>query len=126
MTTEEEFQRALDARPHDRQLRLVFADWLEERGDPRATGYRALARGGYRPFIPVGLAYQPKYAWCREGSGGEARWHDDLPSDWFDHVMTTDASLASFPTRQEAEDAAALAFEKLPAERQTALLSAGA
>jgi uncharacterized protein (TIGR02996 family) len=31
---------ALDANPEDNSLRLVFADWLEERGDPRAAGLR--------------------------------------------------------------------------------------
>ena len=33
MTTEDDFQRALDANPDDWQTRLVFADWLEDRGD---------------------------------------------------------------------------------------------
>jgi uncharacterized protein (TIGR02996 family) len=42
MTTEDDFQRALDADTTDWQTRLVFADWLEEQGDPRADGYRAL------------------------------------------------------------------------------------
>ena len=43
MTTEEDFQKALDANPDDWQTRLVFADWLQDRDDPRADGYRALA-----------------------------------------------------------------------------------
>ena len=42
VTTEDDFQRALDKNPDDWQTRLVFADWLEERDDPRAEGYRAL------------------------------------------------------------------------------------
>jgi uncharacterized protein (TIGR02996 family) len=33
--TEDDFHEALRADPHDLVLRLVFADWLEERGDPR-------------------------------------------------------------------------------------------
>ena len=36
MTTEDDFQQALDANPDDHHTRLVFADWLQERGDPRA------------------------------------------------------------------------------------------
>ncbi len=40
MTDEAAFQAALDERPADHALRLVFADWLEERGDWRAAGYR--------------------------------------------------------------------------------------
>ena len=42
MTTEDDFQAALDTNPGDWQTRLVFADWLQERDDPRAEGYRAL------------------------------------------------------------------------------------
>jgi uncharacterized protein (TIGR02996 family) len=34
--TDDDFQRAIEAQPGDRTLRLVFADWLEERADPRA------------------------------------------------------------------------------------------
>src|SRR5262245_54586051 len=44
MTTEDDFQRTLDATPEDWQTRMVFADWLDERGDPRAAGYRALGK----------------------------------------------------------------------------------
>jgi uncharacterized protein (TIGR02996 family) len=40
--SESEFQAALDAHPDDHVTRLVFADWLEGEGDPRAEGYRAL------------------------------------------------------------------------------------
>src|SRR5262249_54070590 len=38
---EEGFLRALDANPADDTLRLVFADWLEERGDNRGQFLRA-------------------------------------------------------------------------------------
>ena len=44
VTTGDDFQRRLDEHPDDFQTRPVFADWLEERGDPRAEGYRALGR----------------------------------------------------------------------------------
>ena len=50
MTTEDDFQAALDADPENWQTRLVFADWLQERGDPRAEGYRALGVLRRRPF----------------------------------------------------------------------------
>ena len=37
MTSDElAFLRALIASPDDNDLRRVYADWLEERGDPRA------------------------------------------------------------------------------------------
>ncbi len=35
MTSEEHFLRAIREAPEDDDLRLVFADWLDERGDPR-------------------------------------------------------------------------------------------
>src|SRR5829696_4545434 len=82
MTTEDDFNAALDAKPEDWQTRLVYADWLQERGDPRAEGYRALGV----------LRLRPK----REGEGEGGTWAyqggvaDDypachtLPRDWFD------------------------------------------
>lgn len=44
MHTEADFQDALDLDVTDWQLRLVFSDWLEERDDSRAAGYRALGQ----------------------------------------------------------------------------------
>jgi uncharacterized protein (TIGR02996 family) len=40
MTSDEEFIRAILAHPEDAALRLVYADWLEEHGDPRAEFLR--------------------------------------------------------------------------------------
>jgi uncharacterized protein (TIGR02996 family) len=34
------FSRAIDAGPDDDTIRLIFADWLDERGDPRADAIR--------------------------------------------------------------------------------------
>ncbi len=42
--TEREFLSAIRANPDDMRLRLMFADWLEERGDDRATGFRQMER----------------------------------------------------------------------------------
>ncbi len=99
---EDDFQDALDADPSDYFTRLVFADWLEERGDPRAAGYRALGcRSGYATYTATGyyiggITYPQRWGWC----------------DTF----------ADQPTRREAEDAAALAFARLPPDRQAELL----
>jgi uncharacterized protein (TIGR02996 family) len=41
MTEDEPFLRAIDAAPDDDTPRLVYADWLDERGDPRAAYVRA-------------------------------------------------------------------------------------
>jgi uncharacterized protein (TIGR02996 family) len=43
MATEEEFLRALQQAPDDGELRLIFADWLEDQGDQRAPLVRLQA-----------------------------------------------------------------------------------
>lgn len=43
---EKAFWDHLEAHPEDSTCRLVFADWLQERGDPRAEGIRVLGRLG--------------------------------------------------------------------------------
>ncbi len=40
MTEEQAFLDAIKANPSDRALRLIYADWLEERGDERAAALR--------------------------------------------------------------------------------------
>jgi uncharacterized protein (TIGR02996 family) len=40
MTEEQAFVRAIQADPDDATLRMVYADWLEERGDPRGEYLR--------------------------------------------------------------------------------------
>ena len=44
MTEDEPFLRALLANPDDRTTRLVYADWLDDRADPRAEYLRLSAR----------------------------------------------------------------------------------
>ncbi len=120
MTTEEDFQRALDENPDDHLTRLVFADWLQERDDPRAEGYRAM---GLR-CIRVRIVENDIYL---------ARWSSSkhpMPDDWFLLLpgavpeQRTWPQYASPHTRQEIEDAAARAFALLPSERRAELLSA--
>src|SRR4051812_46727360 len=43
VTTEEDFHALLEAHPDDHSTRLILADFLDDRGDPRGPGYRALA-----------------------------------------------------------------------------------
>lgn len=140
MTTEDDFQRMLDANPDDWQTRLVFSEWLRDRDDPRADGMQALGRSGNHAILP--------------GERGWGMWYCDeqytlpsdigpmrLASDWYYAVEllideTKEEGLRSigyaegvpdywqaFNTRREAEDAAALAFAKLPAERRAELLA---
>ena len=46
MTDEDAFRAAINTAPHDATLRLVYCDWLAERGDPREAGHRFLAETG--------------------------------------------------------------------------------
>jgi uncharacterized protein (TIGR02996 family) len=137
VTTEDDFHRALDANPNDHQTRLVFADWLQDRDDPRADGYRALGvvrvcpyaegTGGlWRGYGRTDITNNPVAA-----PGGYAAGAL-LPPDWF--ALVRDGNKypnwkpdwwAYWHTRREAEDAAALAFTELPAPRRAQLLAPG-
>jgi uncharacterized protein (TIGR02996 family) len=139
MTTEADFQAALDANPNDWQTRLVFADWLDEHGDPRAAGYRALGALRRTPF-----------PWRNPpDADGVLRWlyhngtgtyngrpiPDDhrLPADWIGAIskdgrtqpliMCYDVGDGTPLPRSAMEDAAARAFLKLPDKRRATLLA---
>jgi uncharacterized protein (TIGR02996 family) len=193
MTTEDDFQAALDANPGDWQTRLVFADWLQEcardlpcpackgkgeiRGDgvfsagkpclvcggrvlgphsyrkgsgfvsdTRAEGYRALGvlvlypwfdataypwdYRGYGDNLSCPGCWSFWYSPSPEPGPGDEADRSYLPMDWFAELPPTfryddGAGVHSedFWTRREAEDAAALAFAKLPAARRAELLA---
>lgn len=125
MTTEDDFQNALDAHPHDWQTRLVFADWLQEHNDPRADGYRALGKLNHVPL----RTDKEQWVLGRDDNRGANPFLDDrrctLPADWFlGLAVKEDHFWVFFPTRRSIEDAAALAFAKLPAARRAELLAA--
>lgn len=130
MNCEDDFHAMLDAYPDDWQTRLVFADWLDDRGDPRAEAYRALGRMRVAPYA----------VW----SGAELRWtygdytcaHGDtseLPRAWFALCFEAvpDESREEFPggawfwmpTRRGAEAVVVTAFARLPEERRAELLA---
>ncbi len=123
MTTEDDFHAALDESPEDWQTRLVLADWLQECGDPREDGYRALAAMRLRPHRAT------SHWWSNDA---DRHWsaHNEfnlLPQDWFALTtpsMSSKGCHCDFATRREAEDAAAVAFARLPAPRRAALLAA--
>jgi uncharacterized protein (TIGR02996 family) len=54
MNDEEIFNAGLDREPKDAVLRLLFAEWLAERGDERSTGYRWLAAHHKHPYFSAG------------------------------------------------------------------------
>ena len=133
MTTEDDFAAALDANPEDWQTRLVYADWLQERGDPRAEGYRALgvrrlkpATSGFNRANPCWGFSHPENSYANQ----RRRRACVLPRDWWevmDPGVVSRASNASWnwhPSRRTAEDASARAFNQLPPERRAELLAA--
>lgn len=152
MTSEDDFQATLDANPEDWQTRLVFADWLQEQGDPRAEGYRAL--GACRVWPHIFFDRWSKVMCCYHSGMGRTNGYLDtiaaehrLPSQrWLDLTQDEEhAELALMegrsaprershntvlssciaPSRQFLEDAAARAFTKLAPAEQTAMLAGG-
>ena len=125
MTTQDDFLRALDEHPDDWQTLLVFADWLQEREDPRAEGYRAM---GLLQLVPACWApYESRtfslWGWMPPGCGGS---QPALPPDWYS-LLPPHESKAGLPaerrTPREAYDDALLAFAWLPVERRAELLA---
>ena len=137
MTTEDDFQIAIDAHPEDWQTRLVFADWLDERNDPRAEGYRALVAIGRRS-LPCQMTPGASTPGPINFLFGSARLSSVslrsryelclIPPDWL--KLLPGALYAPRPankwrhyaTRREAEDAAAIAFGILSPTRRAKLL----
>jgi uncharacterized protein (TIGR02996 family) len=122
MTTEDDFQAALDANPSDWQTRLVFADWLDERGDLRGPGYRALGMMRNAPdhFFDGGHAW----TWWK---GSPALYRREyLSADWWELLTGGDEDsemTREYLTRRAADDAAARAFAKLSPGRRARLLA---
>ncbi len=122
MPTEEDFQNSLDERIDDWQLRLIFADWLEEHGDPRAEGYRAL--GTLRLYPDMEYSY-------RFVHGDDRSWRATdpdrsvLPTSWFVELdyYGKHSLEPGEDTRRQAEDKAAMAFAAMTTERKVWVLS---
>jgi len=108
-----------------RELRLVFADWLDERGDRRAVAQRWLAGHGKWPYDWSSNRWITGYTTFDWYSGNGANWtvpaHCHLPTEvWSaldpDHVEYTNWS--AWPSRREAEDALAAALTAALAGRK--------
>ncbi len=126
LTTEDDFQRKLDQNPDDHHTRLVFADWLDDRGDERAAGYRALGVNGKRPNE------QKPGDWTWHGTSTVSRPAIMLPNDWLalaSGMSEERARQGAWPLisdplpRRGVEDAAARAFLRLPEHRRQELLA---
>jgi uncharacterized protein (TIGR02996 family) len=124
VTTEDDFQAALDASPEDWQTRLVFADWLQERGDRRAAGYRVLGLHRCYPASPAKQArmgyHSDNWQWWRDNTSRVRAPHlvpHTLPAGVSRHISSHCA-----PSRREAEETAVLAIVHLPAPVRARLL----
>jgi uncharacterized protein (TIGR02996 family) len=138
VTSEDDFQAALDANPTDWQTRLVLADWLQERGDPRAGGYRAL---GVQRVCPSriqmeGTPDEKDGEWlfifgntANDSKKAIEKWGQSfLPTVWFKKVTGRNKEDRNpwwryFNTRREADDTAALAFATLAKAHRAKLLT---
>jgi uncharacterized protein (TIGR02996 family) len=131
VTTEDDFQNAIDREPEDWHTRLVFADWLDDRNDPRASGYRAIAT---QRRCPRQGQNKGKNAWWWHSfpRADHRDCHNIISPDWFALLPPGEGSAQFWPvftdqgdvrTRRECEDALALAFAKLPMPRRAELLT---
>lgn len=137
MQTEDEFQAALDAEPTCSTTRQVFADWLDEKDDIRAEGYRALGVLGLYPSIcgtqaTFGGMNHPN-ATERVSDWGWLQANKDwlLPIEWFnlipylagnDWELDTRKIWIRRDTRRELEDRVTKVFHLLPEDIRMCLL----
>lgn len=124
MTSEDDFNRQLDADPDNWQCRLVFADWLQDRDDRRAEGYRALGINRLRPIDSWhdggALVRHPNEwtFWVSHGSDTPSCLDADWWWRWRELVLDAGPALTGVPfrvtTRREAEELAVQAYLSLP------------
>lgn len=130
---EKAFQDHLDKYPDDHNHRMVFADWLQERGDPRAEGYRAM---GQLRKNAVQSRYSPTTTWLWGNKSNSSYAYEPsgaLPDVWLKRVGNNHPTYGNdvnntknwryHTSRRNAEDAAALAFAKIPRYIKTKLLT---
>ena len=48
----DQFEKEIEENPHDHFVKLAYADWLEEEGDPSCHGWRWL---GLNEKVPVSI-----------------------------------------------------------------------
>src|SRR5262249_18436345 len=109
--------------------------WLEERGDSRAEGYRALGRQrAWTHNVNESDEGLKLWTWFPRERGSQRSRR--LPAGWFaalegwecliSNGSTMDAAerWRDYRSRRAADDAAAMAFGKLPPRRRAELLDA--
>jgi hypothetical protein len=123
--TEAGLQARLDETPDDHWVRSILADYLEDIGDERAPGYRALAALGKWPkYFPGQSVRDGLEAWTWWWAMPKGR--DYLPRSWWGEIKgyrPLFSGFKNFNTRRGAEDAAALAWAGLSAEVRDDILA---
>ncbi|QEL17156.1 TIGR02996 domain-containing protein [Limnoglobus roseus] len=130
------FQKRLDARPDDHVARLVFADWLEERDDERAEGYRVLGLLRKWPEKSVSVGGEKRHYFHATPRPEDWQAHDDLPRAWLEEIWVYCGGSPSMVEsgggrpdevsrrlRREVEDFAAIAFGTLPSRERERIRS---
>lgn len=135
MTTEDDFQSKLDADPTDWQTRLVLADYLDERDDRRAAGYRALGQLRLRPYSWVSaLKGNPSKVVFGFHNGHGVEFGTKirlglltaLPAPWFERCEPNGAYWRYDRVgRRSLEDDVTRAFHRLRADVQARILTVG-
>ena len=118
------FHAALNADPADQVTRLAFADWLHDRDDPRAAGYAAMVALGLRPMQNGSFAL---WNWRYFQNPPAHLRASVLPRDWYESLTGSPIHggnwYSEYTSCSAAENAAALAFARLPPKRQAELLN---
>lgn len=114
----------LDRHPGDHWARLVMAGVLGD--DPTAEGWRALSAGKRAPFAAHGWTWgeysvpgKVDYSWLH----GE--WYREvahIAGHPHNETLTELGAWCHFPSRRAADEAACLAFTRLPPDRRAELL----
>lgn len=101
------YQRALDETAGDAATRLLLAEWLRLRGDPRTIGYEWLARHAKRP-----LWHQMMWRWWTIGMEGTPSAIDSRLAPLLEGYADKEKARFSYKTRQEAEEAVGKALTR--------------
>jgi uncharacterized protein (TIGR02996 family) len=95
------FADAINQDPDNRDLQLIYADWLDGQGDPRAEGWRVLIEKGRISEFWVDCWSN----WNWQADAFQGFPYREWKQFWDDLVFQTD-----FPTFHAAMDAAAIAW----------------
>jgi uncharacterized protein (TIGR02996 family) len=142
VTTEDDFWAILEANPSDHTTRLVLADWLQERGDPRAEGYRALGTLHLAAYFvrTSRFNFDTLYGFSHEGNAALTRrtrdwfriWFCLLPDPWWKKFRPHNKlhpwdplHWAYLGSRKEAESTAALCWLELTDQERIEILAKG-